>query len=262
MHYVIYPDTLFMENLICNLLFLTFLKSLFFPAAKGKRIFLAAAVTALCNTLASIMFFHCILLLQIGTLFPAAGLMVCYCLEIKERKRIFFLLYQMILWTLVLGGILQVLEQWMKIETNQVIFAAGLLAVVFGILEKIFKIYKRQNECMREVVLYWNKRSCHMRGFADTGNHLIDPISKKPVSIITYDAWHKLLEETDVPLYRLIPYQSVGNPNGFLEGIQIDYMAIIEGENTQIIEKPMIAITKQPFTGIFHYSILLHSDYF
>ena len=261
MHYVIYPDTLFLENLICNLLFLTFLKGLFFPAAKGKRIFLAAAVTALCNTLASILFFRCIWVLQIGALFPAAGLMVGYCLEIRDRRRILFLLYQMILWTLVLGGILQALEQWMEVQSEQIILSAALLGIVFGTLEKILKIYKRQNECMREVVLYWNEKSCHVRGFADTGNHLIDPISKKPVSIITWDAWHTLLEEAESPLYRLIPYKSVGNPNGFLQGLQIDYMVILEGENSQIIEKPMIAITEQPFTGIFHYSILLHSDY-
>ena len=261
MHYVIYPDTLFLENFICNLLFLTFLKSLFFPAAKGKRILLAAVVTAVCNVLASILFFRCSWFLQIGALFPAADLMVCYCLEIRDKRRILYLLYQMILWTLVLGGILQALEQWMEIESKQIILSAVLLTIVFGISEKVLKIYKRQNECMREVVLYWKERSCHIRGFADTGNHLIDPISKKPVSIITLEDWHRLVREEDKPMYRLIPYKSVGNPNGLLQGIEIDYMAILEGDNSKIIERPMIAITEQPFTGIFHYSILLHSDY-
>ena len=262
MHYVIYPDTLFMENLICNLLFLTFLKRLFFPAAKGKRIFLAAFLTALCNTCASILFFHNVWILQLGAFFPAAGLMVCYCLEIQEPRRMLFLLYQMILWTFVLGGILQVLEQWTKFGTSQVILSAVVLAIVFGILEKIFRIYKRQNDCMREVVLYWRGRACHMRGFADTGNHLTDPVSKKPVSIITLEAWHKLFTEDEKIPYWWIPYKSVGNPCGVLQGMQIDYMAINHGESSKIVEQPMIAVTKQPFTGIFHYSILLHSDYF
>ena len=106
---------------------------------------------------------------------------------------------------------------------------------------KVFKNYKRQNEYMREVTLCWRGKNCHIKGFADTGNHLMDPISKKPVSIITSEAWHTLLEKDETPLYRFIPYK---------------------GENSQIIEKPMIAITEQPFTVIFHYSILLHSDYF
>ena len=262
MHYVIYPDTLFMENFICNLLFLAFMKSLFFPSAKGKRIFLAAGMTAICNTLISILLFHNIWLLQLGGLFPSAGLMVCACLEMKEPRRILFLLYQMILWTFVLGGILQLLGQWTKESTGQVILSAVMLIVVFGILEKIFRIYKRQNDCMRDVVLYWKGRTCHIKGFADTGNHLIEPLSKKPVSIITFEIWHKFFKEEEMHLYQWIPYKTVGKSDGVLQGIQIDYMVINCGKDSQIITQPMIAVTKQPFTGIFQYSILLHSDYF
>ena len=261
MSYIIYPDTLFLENLLCNLLFLAFIKSLFFPAATWKRIFFASAMTALCNTLASILFFRCIWILQLGVLFPAAGVMICHCLQLRDPRRILYLLYQMILWTLVLGGILQALEQWTELRIGELLLATAFLAIVFGILEKILKIYKRQNECMREIVLYWNEKSCHVRGFADTGNHLIDPISKKPVSIISLEAWKKLLEDSIPPMYYLIPYKSVGNPKGILQGAQIDYMVILEGNESRIIEKPMIAITEQPFTGIFHYSILLHNDF-
>ena len=262
MHYVIYPDTLFLENFICNLLFLTFLKSLFFPAAKGKRILGAAVMTALCNTYVSIIFFRCNLFLQLVVLLPGAGLMVCGCMEVKDGRRIIFLLYQLILWTLVLGGLIQALEQWINLESWELIFTAAAGGLIFGILEKVLKNYKRQNEYMREVVLYRHDKKCHIKGFADTGNHLTDPFSKKPVSIITSEAWHTLLEKDEVPLYRLIPYKTVGNPQGLLKAIEIDYMAILEGKNSQMIERPMIAITEQPFTGIFHYSILLHSDYF
>ena len=260
MHYVIYPDSLFMENLICNLLFLTFLKSLFFPAAKGKKIFLAAVMTALCNTFSSILFFRCIWILQVGALFPAAGLMVCCCLEIKDRRRIFFLLYEMMIWTMVPGGILQVLGQRWEIGAMQTVVAMVLICLIFGILEKIIRIYKRQNECMREIVLCWRGKNCHFKGYADTGNQLVDPISKKPVSIITREAWHTLIEE-DIPLYRMIPFQSIGNPGGVLQAVEVDCMTILDGKHTQTIEKPMIAITEQPFSGIFHYSILLHNDY-
>ena len=261
MQYIIYPDMLFLENFLCNMILMVFLKYLMFPDATGKKMILASLAVAFCNTLGSILFFRCIWILQLGVLFPATGIIICSFFEIRDARRILFVLYQMILWTLVLGGILQALEQWMEIESKQIILSAVLLTIVFGISEKVLKIYKRQNECMREVVLYWKERSCHIRGFADTGNHLIDPISKKPVSIITLEDWHRLVREEDKPMYRLIPYKSVGNPNGLLQGIEIDYMAILEGDNSKIIERPMIAITEQPFTGIFHYSILLHSDY-
>ena len=261
MQYVIYPDLLFLENCICNLLFLALLKSLFFPAATWKRILFAGFITALCNTFASILFFHCIWILKLGILMPAAGLMVCYCMQIRDGRRIIYLLYQMILWTLVLGGILQALEQWMELESGELMLSIGLAAIVFGILEKIMKIYRRQNANMRECTLYLNGHCSHVKGFADTGNQLMDPISKKPVSVISKDAWMELLDDTEPPLCRLIPYKSVGNPNGLIVAVQIDYLVILEGEHSRIYEQPMIAITEQPFTGIFHYSILLHSDY-
>lgn len=261
MHYVIYPDTLFMENLVCNLLFLAFLKTLFFPDTTWKRIFFAGAVSALCNTLVSILFFRCIWILQLGALFPAASLMVLCCIQIRDRRRMLYLFYQMSLWTLVLGGILQVLQQLWSIHTVGLTAAVALFCIVFWTLESFMKIYQRQNACMREVVLCFRGKNCHFQGFADTGNQLFDPVTKKPVSIIEMDAWNTLMENAEPPFYRLIPYKSVGNPSGLLRGAQIDYMVVLEGADTRCYEKPMIAITEQPFTGIFHYSILLHNEY-
>ena len=254
MQYIIYPDLLFLENLICNLLFLIFLKNLFFPASTWKRIFLGSLLTAICNTLVSILFFQSVWILKIGVLMPASGIMVCYCMEIYDKKRILYLLYQITSWTLMLGGLVQMMDE--KILLSIIIFV-----IVFGILEKIMKIYRRQNRCVREVSLYFQGKCCHMKGFADTGNQLMDPISKKPVSVITQEAWKILTENTEPPLCRLIPYKTVGKPEGLIEVVQIDYMAILQGEDSRIIQKPVLAITKQPFTGIFHYSILLHSDY-
>ena len=261
MHYVIYPDLLFIENFICNVLFLTFFKSLFFPAATWKRILLAGTMTALCNTCASILFFNCIWILQLGILFPAAGLMVLACFQIRERRRMLYLFYQMMLWTLVPGGLMQVLQQWTKIKEKMLCTATAGLIIVFGMLEKIMKVYRKQNECMREIALYYQGKCIHVRGFADTGNQLRDPVTKLPVSIVSKDVWERLTEDTKVPLYRLIPYKTVGNPDGILWSAQIDYMVILEGAKSQIFERPMLAVTEQSFEGVFHYSILLHSDF-
>lgn len=261
MQYVIYPDMLFFENFLCNVSLLVFFKYLLFPAATGKKIILASLAVSLCNTLGSILFFRAIWILQLGVLFPATGILICSFFEIRDARRILFVLYQMILWTLVLGGIFQALQQWMALNCTRMLLATAFFTLMIGILEKALKIYKRQNDCMREIVLYWNNRSNHMRGFADTGNHLFDPISKKPVSVISKDAWKALLEDSKPPMYHLISYTSVGNPQGLMWGAQIDYMVIMEENNSRIIEKPMIAITEQPFTGIFQYSILLHNDY-
>ncbi len=261
MQYIIYPDLLFLENMLCNLLFLSFMKRLFFPAATWKKIFLAGTMTALCNTLVSVLFFRCIWILKIGVLMPASGLMVCSCLQIKDRRRIFYLFYQMILWTFALGGIFQALQQWAGDWTLGVLLSAAALVIIFGMMEKVMKRYRRQNACMRDVTLYLKGKCCHIRGFADTGNQLVDPYNKKPVSIVSKELWSQLTERSEQPQYKLIPYQTVGREHGLIPAVQIDYMVIREGKNSKIYEQPMIAMTEQPFTGLFHYSILLHSDY-
>ena len=254
MQYIVYPDLLFVENFFCNLLFLIFLKSLLFPISTWKKIFCGSLMTAVCNTLVSILFFRSAGILKIGVLMPASGIMICHCMEVYDKRRILYLLYQITIWTLVLGGVIQSMNQ-------NILLSIVVFVIIFGILEKIMKIYRQQNDCMKEVALYMNNRCCHIKGFADTGNQLRDPISKKPVSVITETAWINLMQDTKEPLHRLIPYKTVGNPHGFIETVQIDYMVIVQGSHSQIIKQPILAITKQPFTGIFHYSILLHSDF-
>lgn len=258
MHYVIYPDSLFMENFLCNLLFLWFLNHTFFHSASWKRVVLAAVLTAVCNTLASLLFFRCIWILQTGILLPAAGLMTCYCFQLKDLRRILYFLYQIVVWLLVLGGILQAAEQWIELQMGSLITAAAFFAIAFALLEKIFRVYQHQNECMREVVLYWRGKSCRIRGYADTGNQLFDPIRKLPVSILSEDAFQTLTDDLPDPLYTLIPYQSVGNAHGMIQGVQLDYMVILRGKESRIVEKPVVGISDQPFCGSFHYSILLH----
>lgn len=172
-----------------------------------------------------------------------------------------YLLYQMTLWTLVLGGSIQVLQQFHSTPEAALILWILLFIMIFGILEKIFRKYRRQKDCIREVVLYRNGNCCHMQGFLDTGNHLMDPVNHQPVSIVAEECWKKFIKEQEPPNYCLIPCKTVGDSRELLPGTRIDYMVIMDNEESRIITKPMIAITKQPFTGIFHYSILLHSDY-
>lgn len=261
MHYVIYPDTLFLENFICNLLFMAFLKFLFFQSARGKKILLGAFFTAICNTLASILFFHCTVIIQVGVLFPVSGLAVCYAMGIREGRKTLYALYQMTLWILVLGGMIQMLWQWNHFIHKQLIFWIGSFLFGFGMLEKLFQRYRKYGDCMREVVLYRNDKSLRIQGFLDTGNHLIDPVSRQPVSIITEECWNLFMKEQEPPNYCLIPCKTVGDLGSLLFGTRIDYMVIMDKKESRVIERPMIAVTKQSFTGIYHYSILLHSDY-
>ena len=82
-----------------------------------------------------------------------------------------------------------------------------------------------------------------MIALADTGNSLKDPVSGSQVLVVNPQvAWNlfhltqrelfnpiETIQEVKIPGLRLIPYRSVGCPNGMLLGISMDSV-IINGQ--------------------------------
>lgn len=102
-------------------------------------------------------------------------------------------------------------------------------------------IYHRvmERRCIYEVVLIENGENIALKALLDTGNLLTDPVSGKPVSVV---------EETDIlrqwmlkypQKYKVIPYHSIGNEHGILEGIVLDEL-MIQKKNEKKIEKDTI----------------------
>lgn len=86
-------------------------------------------------------------------------------------------------------------------------------------------------------------------GMVDTGNSLVEPITKKPVSIIE---WGSLCFEPEKILY--VPYNSVGKKHGIMQAFVADYISV----NGKKIKKPIIAIHRGKFSGNKEYQLILH----
>lgn len=120
--------------------------------------------------------------------------------------------------------------------------AARVLVSVIMVGAVIFMmIYHRimENRCIYEVVLTENGESIELKALFDTGNLLTDPVSGKPVSVV---------EETDFlrqwlakypQKYKVIPYHSIGNEHGILEGMVLDEL-MIQKKNEKKVEKDTI----------------------
>ena len=82
------------------------------------------------------------------------------------------------------------------------------------------------------------------RALFDTGNLLTDPVTGKPVSVVEETEETKKWLEKYPEKYKIIPYRSVGNEHGLLEGLVVDEM-IIQKEKEQVVKKgAVIALYK------------------
>ena len=106
----------------------------------------------------------------------------------------------------------------------------------------------------------------HILALLDTGNGLIEPISKKPVCLVGKNVFEENgakeggRKEFQPQKFRIIPYHSVGKEKGILSGYEMDRLIIDTDERKVIIEKPMIGISEVSVSGNGSYQMILQPE--
>lgn len=90
-----------------------------------------------------------------------------------------------------------------------------------------------------EVTLTENGEDIAIKALFDTGNLLRDPVSGKPVSVMEENEEIRQWLMKYPHKYKIIPYHSIGNEHGILEGIVVDQL-LIHKEQEQVIKKETI----------------------
>lgn len=106
------------------------------------------------------------------------------------------------------------------------------------------------------VLLEHAGNSVELMAFLDTGNGLVEPFSKRPVSIVEADKMKQL--KTDSTGLKLIPYRSMGRKKGILTAYEIDSITIRTDLRNLKVEKPVVAIGNIDFHEKNSYEMILH----
>ena len=142
---------------------------------------------------------------------------------------------------------------------------AGSLAAIFVLagLWKKSRRYHTAGECEAEVFLFWGETSMMFRGLVDTGNHLREPLTGRPVSILDVKCAEKLLGEgwEQQKGFFLIPYHSIGREHGWMQGITIDKMYVSTGSGQWEIRKPLFAISNERVSLRDSYQVILNPEH-
>lgn len=255
MYYECYPDIFFLENLILDLPLLWMTGRFLHVKRRPARLLAASMLGALSACL-----------LYFGPLHPAGRfafpvltvpLMMLAAFGWKSGMGFVRSVLTFTGMTLLYGGILTAVQSRFCSVLLPGAFAALLLLLL--LLEGSRRLRPGvQNEY--EVILGYRGHTLKLKGLRDTGNHLREPYLGRPVSILSPDAAGKILDQQTK--YFQVPYHSVGNPSGMMRGVTLDYMCIRQEKDLRYLERPVVAVSPEPVSGLGAYEVILNPEYF
>ena len=293
---IIYAEYVFLENFIMNYFILSLTGK--FAKFKSKRIkfIMASSLGAL---YAFVIFFPSLhFLFSVLMKIACSMLIIIVCFTPYHFKDFFRLMGIFYLVTLVFGGAgfaLFYFNNFNGIISNGIFYIANIsiknifisCGVAYILIQFSWGYIQDQlsrEQILMDVSIEINTKKADLRGIVDTGNSLIDPISKYPVMIVEYNAIKDILptEIKDILLdnkifnleqiitqlngsswvtrFRIIPYRALGTENGMLIGFKPDNVLIYNDKYYRDIKDIIVAIYNRNLSKTGDYRSLLHPD--
>lgn len=254
MYYVIYPDMLFLSNFIMDYIVVGCMEEFLHRKCGALRKIMTSAIGAIYSVLAVMNPWWNSLLKYMFTYIFMAFFMVLIAFGrccFKELVRRFVLLY---LVSFVLAGILNGMSM---VVGNARLMKIILTYTILRICMYCLDFFNEKKSLYVQVVLNYSDVTVKLNGFVDTGNNLKDVISGKNVSIVEKEKIKGILAKDSIKEHiRMIPFHSVGEQNGMIEGYEIDSM-VVDG---RIINKPVIALYEGELSSDGDYGILVNKQ--
>jgi stage II sporulation protein GA (sporulation sigma-E factor processing peptidase) len=253
-YYEVYVDVLFLENLWMNTMLL------FLTAWAGRmRIRYIRIIPAACAG----SFGACLLTIlsdRIALWGYFAGTLGLACVMIGIafgwKKKWYIHLLFLYLEGFLLNGMLRYLEQFHGIMGIWCMILGSLSAAFLLAVRSFLRAYKKRKQITCTVILQCGVYRTCVEALYDTGNGLYDPISGRPISILSQEQMDECLSQAGRELLpRMIPYHTISQ-DGVLEAYIFDRMEI-DREEAQILENPLIARMPGEWK---EYQLILHRD--
>lgn len=264
MYYKLYIDSVFVLQMTMNLYLLSLAGLMLRCTATHRRRWLGALAGAGMSC-----FVLCLPFSTVGCRFllsavPVSMVMMCLTYRIYGLRRLLEASLAMAAAGFFLGGamiwILNRLRPVMKGRGSfWITLAAG--ALTCQILKALLKrLMRREQNCLRTVRFYVPAlgQEIRLRALVDTGNHLTDPISGAPVSVISKRAAASIVSCLRLEKYHAIPYRSVGQEKGILSAYELPEILIEEAGRTIKREGVIVAVCDAGISPESDYQMLLH----
>lgn len=270
----LYIDVLFLVNFTMDFLVLSIVRRGMKYRLIRWRMILGAMMGAAWAVFAAAFPFLPLWLEMVITYLVVSTLMVMTAFDVKRPKEIGKAVGALYLAAVVVAGIMDALYQHTKagyyIEQilkgngqeampfyRLIFLAAGAYFGIRYILWRIPGMLKGKSN-FYEVTMHYRGKEKKVTALLDTGNRLYEPVSRRPVHVVTYEAVRELCESVTAVVY--IPFGSVGKSDGMMPGIFLDEMEVRQGDDVKVIEKPLVAVCKKALSKNGEYQMLLHEE--
>lgn len=257
----VYIDSIFLLNLVMDFYLLTLTGKVLGKTATYSGIFAGSVIGALG---------YCIVLCLPGIpyilkipagMLPTGALMVKLGCRTKGKKELVRAEGYLFLFSFLMGGFIIFLKVKIPLAAehgDSMVMIAGLGFVGFVIFRKLMDAYrKRKEDHFCRVFLQGDHGPCEIMALIDTGNGLVEPISKKPVAVLEEKQWENLKGWMKPEKFKLIPYHSIGRENGMLEGYEIDLMEVKGKTGEKQFDKVIVAVFRGKISQKGGYQMIL-----
>lgn len=196
------------------------------------------------------------------------------CFEVKPFKK-FFVTYAIFFgFTFLFGGACYGISNiFGQLPLVCVLAVASVIYVISILIIKYQNKIKRLKQFSFKVALFSGDKKIEEEGFLDSGNVLYDPVTKKPIILITYDVFAKLKPEINyITAYsKKVDTKTLENGhyvkiNTVASGTSIlvftaDKVEIYEGEEKKDYQNVSLGLTFSGFDKALGRKILLHREF-
>jgi len=270
---VIYIDILFLLNFLMDTVVLFSTALIVKKHISITRLILTATLSAIYSV---VMFFPQLSLLHSGFFKILFLILIAYIAFPSKKPKtvlkntaaflatniiyggmVFFLVFATDFGTAT-GAIISNGEIYLNISPGILLISALLSLSITVVLAHIKKQNVRFKKQAVSLTIVFGDRQASGMALCDTGCSLSDPISGKPSAIISPDFAKRILlfqPPASIPpeRYRIIPYRTIDNQNGFLHGFISDKIILNATEITSIV----IAISNQKLSD---FDAIVNSD--
>lgn len=212
-YFEVYLDSLFILQLIMNLLLLSLVNCMMKQRVSKRRLFYGALGAASLSVILLLLPVTVFLSMSIG-MFLNAVLMGVITFRINQWTIFLKFLEKLSVGTLLLGGLSLLILKVLPKGTDTLMGLTIVLTVMglsFLLVKRLFR--RKENHCCR-VTLYGTEE-LELEALIDTGNALREPISGKPVAVLDKKIFDRLFPNYREG-FRVVPYQSIGKAHGIM----------------------------------------------